>query len=145
MKLTPGQKTDHKPAFEPMEEGESTLMLYFQDRSLREHIWGAKAHEDGLRTPAFSAHLDIFLTAVQVLMSVAEPRLEGKYSGLIDYAVFSWMKHFISLDFEDTAESSANEEQVMQVVEGLSRVISNAEVVSRRIYDSSDAYYDDFL
>src|SRR5947207_12660290 len=43
---------------EPMEEDDSTLMIHFQDRSLRAYIRGAEKTEEGLRTPAFSAHLD---------------------------------------------------------------------------------------
>jgi tetratricopeptide (TPR) repeat protein len=143
-------ETEFGPDFVP----DSSLLLSLQERTLKEHICGAKTPEIGLRTPLFLSHFDIFSTCVEVLCDADEVEENHKQSArltLQKYATENWFKHFLEL-FEpesDDAEAEARinplatEEQIIAVAEGIYRITSNQNDVLKLILQYSDACYDD--
>jgi hypothetical protein len=126
-------------------EDDITLILNFQERSLREFVRAAEVPEL-LRTPALQSYMDLFGTTVNLLCGAEEndPVLQDARIDLQNYAAFSWLKHFIDLTDDDINEFALNESQVIAVAESLYCITSNQNNASQVIAQHSDVSYDDF-
>ena len=125
-------------------ESDTTLLVNFQERSLREFFRGAAVREK-LRTPALFSQLDLFGTTIELLCGTDEhdPIMQEARVGLRGYAAFSWVKHFLDLS-EDDIKADQTKLQVIAVTESLFSITTNQNNASDIISQHSPVCYDDF-
>lgn len=136
------------PGFQP----DSALFIKFQERSLRDHIGGAKTEETGLRTPRFTAQVDMFLTCADALCGGDElhaAKQQSALAALQKYAITYWSLHFQELAEAETVAKvedgfSVSEDQLVLVVEALYRITTNQKDVTDLFFKYPNFVYDQF-
>lgn len=121
-------KAKYRDKFQP----DSSLLVHFQENTLREYMRSGDVPNNILRTSPLPFHVDIFTTCAEVLCSSEEEgALESADSRrtLQKYAANYWMAHFKEIINIATSEKdhtiSAPDEVVIRVVECFSHICSN--------------------
>jgi hypothetical protein len=117
---------------------DSSLLIHFQENTLREYMRSAEAPNNILQTSPLLSHVDIFATCAEVLCSPEDPgalKCPDSTRILQKYAANYWMAHFkqiidIATPQKDRVKGqtytiSAPDEVVTRVVECFSRISSN--------------------
>lgn len=117
---------------------DSSLLVHFQENTLREYMRSAEVPNSTLQTSPLLSHVDIFATCVEVLCSPEDPgalKCTDSTRILQKYAANYWMAHFKQIIDIATPEKdrvkgqtytiSAPDEVVTRVVECFSRISSN--------------------
>lgn len=117
---------------------DSSLLVHFQDNTLREYMRAANVSNSTLQTSPLLSHVDIFTTCAEVLCSPEEPGAPEKTEArqiLEKYAANYWMAHFkhiidIATSKKDGLEGetdtiSAPDDLVVRVMQCFSIISSN--------------------
>ncbi|KAH7225265.1 hypothetical protein B0J15DRAFT_577610 [Fusarium solani] len=137
---------------------DSSLLIHFQENTLREYMRSAEAPNNILQTSPLLSHVDIFATCAEVLCSPEDPgalKCPDSTRILQKYAANYWMAHFkqiidIATPQKDRVKGqtytiSAPDEVVTRVVECFSRISSNEnDVVKKLLQHDAGTCYDDF-
>ncbi|KAM6532611.1 hypothetical protein FALCPG4_005665 [Fusarium falciforme] len=137
---------------------DSSLLVHFQENTLREYMRSAEAPNNILQTSPLLSHVDIFTTCARVLCSPDDPgalKCPDSTRILQKYAANYWMAHFKQIIDIATPEKdpvkgqtytiSAPDEVVTRVVESFSRISSNEnDVVKKLLQHDAGTCYDDF-
>ncbi|RGP64446.1 vegetative incompatibility het-e-1 [Fusarium longipes] len=141
-----------------MYQPDGSLLVHFQDNTLREHMRQADPSCSTLQTPPLQSHVDIFSTCVEVLCTSEKPEaLENtdEKHKLQKYAANYWVAHLkriidIGTSEDDSPQGkvytvSASDELVTQVIECLSTISSNTNDVANKLSQhGKGACYEDF-
>jgi hypothetical protein len=146
----PSEDEADKVQSRDMYQPDSSLLLHFQENTLREYMRSANVPNSTLQTSPLLSHVDIFTTCAEVLCSPEEPRPPGNADArrtLQKYAANYWMAHFRQIiDIatsktdgvqEQTYTISAPDEVVTRVVQCFSSISSDRGNVVKA---SSNAY-----
>ncbi|KAH7142803.1 hypothetical protein B0J13DRAFT_445006 [Dactylonectria estremocensis] len=141
-------KVKHLDELQP----DSSLLVHFQDNTLREYMRSGEVPNSTLHTSPLLSHVDIFATCAEVLCSSEElGALEKADSRRIlqKYAANYWMAHFKEIIYIATSDKdctlSAPDEVVIRVVECLSHICSNQnDVVKKLLQHDAGTCYDGF-
>lgn len=133
-----------------MYQPDSSLLLHFQENTLREYMRSANVPNSTLQTPPLLSHVDIFTTCAEVLCSPEEPGAPGNADArrtLQKYAANYWMAHFkqiieIATSKPDGVQKqrymiSAPDQVVAQVVQCFSIISSNKNDVVKASFNTS--------
>ncbi|RKK67718.1 hypothetical protein BFJ69_g14243 [Fusarium oxysporum] len=137
---------------------DSSLLVHFQDNTLREYMRAANVPNSTLQTSPLLSHVDIFTTCAEVLCSPEEPGAPEKTEArqiLEKYAANYWMAHFkhiidIATSKKDGLEGetytiSAPDDLVIRVMQCFSIISSNKnDVVKKLLQHETGICYDDF-
>ncbi|QKD46411.2 uncharacterized protein FOBCDRAFT_234849 [Fusarium oxysporum Fo47] len=137
---------------------DSSLLVHFQDNTLREYMRAANVSNSTLQTSPLLSHVDIFTTCAEVLCSPEEPGASEETEArqiLEKYAANYWMAHFkhiidIATSKKDGLEGetytiSAPDDLVVRVMQCFSIISSNKnDVVKKLLQHEAGICYDDF-
>lgn len=117
---------------------DSSLLLHFQENTLREYMRSANVPNSALQTPPLLSHVDIFTTCAEVLSAPEEPKAPGNADArriLQKYAANYWMAHFKQIIDIATSKTdgvqkqtytiSAPDQVVTRVIQCFSSISSN--------------------
>ncbi|KAH8673354.1 hypothetical protein BX600DRAFT_508630 [Xylariales sp. PMI_506] len=105
---------------EPRMREDLSLLLGFQERSLRAYFRSDVSDKHGLRSPASIAHKMIFDTICRFFVVLRdEPSAEAE-RGLIQYGANFWRDHLRAINIDDL-----NEDEVRSVIESLYIILDN--------------------
>ncbi|KAH7246754.1 hypothetical protein BKA59DRAFT_439422 [Fusarium tricinctum] len=137
---------------------DSSLLLHFQENTLREYMRSANVPNSTLQTPPLLSHVDIFTTCAEVLSAPEEPKAPGNADArriLQKYAANYWMAHFKQIIDIATSKTdgvqkqtytiSAPDQVVTRVIQCFSSISSNkSDVVKKLLQYNAGSCYDDF-
>ncbi|KAI0129137.1 hypothetical protein BJ170DRAFT_682921 [Xylariales sp. AK1849] len=106
---------------EETEAGEDfSVLLGFQERSLRAYFRDSDPDKNGLRSSASKAHKMIFETICRIFMTLKDyPAIQSE-KDMLEYSARFWKDHLAAIRIEDLSN-----EEVKSVIEGLYVILDN--------------------